>query len=125
MGLGIAALSTLLADGRPLLRRAGALVLGATVIVVGIRFTRRVRGTDATVVVALTYTAVAVAGGLLALDPAVLVGDTNLGLGVFGPDSVPPLSLLRAPKRFTLLFTLGVSASPTCSAAEGGSPDGS
>ena len=88
---------------------APVVIFSATLAVVGIRFARRVCGTDPTVVVVLTYTAIAVAGGLLALGPAVLVGDTYLGLGVFGPDSVPPLSLLRAPERFTLLFTLGVS----------------
>ena len=88
---------------------APVVIFSATLAVVGVRFARRVRGTDAAVVVVLTYTAIAVAGGLLALGPNVLVGDTNLGLGVFGPDSVPPLSLLRAPERFTLLFTLGVS----------------
>ena len=93
-----------------LLRPIAPVVLfAATLTVVAIRFARRVRGADPTVVVVLTYTAVAVVGGLLALGPGVLVSDTDLGRGVFGPDSMPPLSLLRAPERFTLLFTLGVS----------------
>ena len=88
---------------------APVVIFSATLAVVGVRFARRVRGTDAAVVAVLTYTAIAVAGGLLALGPYVLVGDIILGRGVFGPDSVPLLSLLRAPERFTLLFTLGVS----------------
>ena len=81
----------------------------AALTVVAVRFARRVRGTDATVVAVLTYTAIAVAGCLLALGPYLLVGDINLGRGVYWPDHVPPLSLLRAPYRFTLLVSLGVS----------------
>ena len=88
---------------------APVVIFCVAVTVVGVRFARRVRGTDATVVVVLTYTAIAVAGAFLALGPYVLVGDISLGLGVYWPDRVPPLSLLRAPERFTLLLTLGMS----------------
>ena len=88
---------------------APVVIFAATLAVVGVRFARRIRGTDAEVVVVLTYAAMAVVGGLLALGPYVLVGDINLGHGVYWPEHVPPLSLLRAPERFSLLFTLGVS----------------
>ena len=84
-------------------------ILCGTLAVVGVRFARSVRGSDPGVVVVLTYSAVALVGAFLALGPYVLVGDTNLGRGVYWPDQVPPLSLLRAPERFTLLTTLGVS----------------
>ena len=88
---------------------APVVIFSATLAVVGVRFARRVRGTDAGVVVVLTYAAIAVVGALLAMGPYVLVGDINIGHGVYWPEHVPPLSLLRAPERFSLLFTLGVS----------------
>ena len=84
-------------------------ILSVALAVAGVHLARRLRDGDDALRVTLTYTVVAVAGGLLALGPFVLVGDTNLGRGVYWPDRLPPLSLLRAPERFTLLFTLGIS----------------
>ena len=84
-------------------------ILSVALAVAGVRLARRLRDGDDALKVTLTYTVVAVAGGLLALGPFVLVGDTHLGRGVYWPDRLPPLSLLRAPERFTMLFTLGIS----------------
>ena len=92
------------------LRPIGPVVIFSLALAVaGVRLARRLHDRDDTLRVTLTYTVVAVAGGLLALGPFVLVGDTILGRGVYWPDRLPPLSLLRAPERFTLLFTLGIS----------------
>jgi hypothetical protein len=56
---------------------------------------------------ALTYTALAIAGLLLALGPQVGVMGVSLGTGLFREDWVPILSMIRTPARFVLLTALG------------------
>jgi hypothetical protein len=66
----------------------------------GIARTRRAR---------LTYTVVAAAGLLIAMGPRVTAWGVPLGAGLYQPDYLPLLGVLRAPERFGLFFAFGLA----------------
>jgi hypothetical protein len=70
---------------------------------------RRARGSHPWRSVARTYGIVAVAGALLSLGPRVYAGNVDLGPGIYRPDLVPVLAVIRVPARFSVLMAVGLS----------------
>ena len=100
---------------RPL---APFVLLSVALVALGLWLARRAPRASPQHTVALTYTAVAVSGVMLALGPRVFMGDVDLGAGVYQTALLPMLSASRAPARFGLLLALGLSALAGISVAD-------
>ena len=57
----------------------------------------------------LVYATVAALGAIVALGPRASAWGVDLGSGLYRPDVVPLLSVLRTPERFGLLFAFGLA----------------
>ncbi len=57
----------------------------------------------------LVYATVAALGAIIALGPRASAWGVDLGSGLYRPDVVPLLSVLRTPERFGLLFAFGLA----------------
>ncbi len=86
-------------------------LFGVAVAVAGLAFAVRIgRGdADSDLKNIITYAALAAGGALLALGPRVLVGEADIGSGLWRFDLLPVRLIIRAPDRFFLLSVLGVA----------------
>ncbi len=57
----------------------------------------------------LVYATVAALGAIVALGPRASAWGVDLGSGLYRPDVMPLLSVLRSPERFGLLFAFGLA----------------
>lgn len=84
-------------------------VLGGLLVAAGLAAARRAREVDARLALVVTYSALALAGVLLALGPRVTAAGVDLGSGLWRLDLLPLPLVMRAPARFVMLTALGAS----------------